>query len=245
MCKNVLLDICFSEDLLCFLIYSEATCLSRILFFHQTEEATLSCRIKIHSKSAHVAVWKSSLARRHTWINMKLLAKMLIWNVCLMIEWTAEWPWNLVNTNLVIMPSLLMIGGGKDPGYQRGQIPWGFNESYRHSAHIGSLSGSGPLWWKYGWGWRLFNLVILLLLLGSHSLLFISKIAFSSEWKVTEDCIFLITSKANKGSLKQSLTLCVCVWVNEKKETQSALASEQVKEEGESCLWLQSIRSLQ
>lgn len=49
-----------------------------------------------------------------------------------------------MNTNLVIMPCLLTIGGGKDPGYQSGQIPLGFNESYQHSAHIGHCQGLGP-----------------------------------------------------------------------------------------------------
>ncbi len=60
-------------------------------------------------------------------------------------------------------------------------------------------------------GLRLFNSVCTLLL-GSHGLLFITEIAFSSERKVAENCrFFLITSTASTGSLKHSLTLCVCV----------------------------------
>lgn len=113
-----------------------------------------------------------------------------------------------------------MIGGGKEPGYQSGQIPWGFNESYRQSVRMGHCLGLDPCGGGMdGDAWRLFNLVCLLLLLGSHGLFLLLSAVNEKSQRIQ---FFLITPKASKGSLKQSLTLCVCVWANEtkKKETQ-------------------------
>lgn len=98
----------------------------------------------------------------------------------------------------MVIPSLFMAGGGKSLDTRVGTYP---KVSINPAVCVfGSLSGSGPLWWCLRWGWG----EAVQLVLGGCLLL----VAGNEESQ--RFLFFLITSKASKDSLKQSLTLCVC-----------------------------------